>query len=233
MQIRQVIRYEGIFWFLWRYLVWLISPFGELKMVSLYRKDLTRPIAPYRAKVDIEISEATEDDLEQVYRIWKELPDKITDEQSLWTLRKTIARQVKQISLGRMKCFVGRVKGKVVHYNWIYFKKAPSASEDDRFVVLEDVEAHLNIAYTRKKWRGMGFHTAVQSEMLRYLQRSGYRVAYTFAPSHNKSSLKTHERLDWECQGIILRFRPKGSKKDRVWLLKGRSNTILSSFLGH
>ncbi len=224
-QIRYVNRYQGVHFLLWRFLVWLLSPLGGLKMVSLYRKGLSQTIPKYPAKIDLEIGEATEADIEQVYRIWKELPDKITDENTLQEFRIAIIKQLKYIRLGYWKCFVGKIREKVVHYNWIFLRRAPSASEDGRFVRLSDDEAHLNIAYTRKKWRGHGIHTAVQSEMLRYLKRAGYRTAYTFAPTNNQSSLKTHKRLGWERSGVILRFIPKGKKKARIWRLTGKAGS--------
>ncbi len=228
-RIRHIIRYEGVHFLLWRYFVWFVSPFGELKMVSCYRKDLTKPIAEYPAKIDLEIGEATDDDIEQVYRIWKELPDKITDENTLQEFRIAIIKQLKYIQLGYWKCFVGRIKGKVVHYNWIFFKVAQSASEDGRLVQLADDEAYLNIAYTREKWRGNGIHTAVQSEMLCYLQRAGYRMVYTFGPSNNKSSFKTHRRLDWERCGMAIRLFPRGQKRSNLWWIRGNPTSFVST----
>ena len=222
-RISHIVRYEGIHFLLWRYFVWFVSPLGELKMVSLYRKDLSKTIPKYPAKVDLEIREATDDDIEQVYRIWKELPDKITDEKTLQEFRISIIKQLKYIRLGYWRCFVGRIGEKVVHYNWIFFRVAQSASEDGRLVQLADDEAHLNIAYTRKKWRGKGIHTAVQREMLQYLRESGYRIAYTFGSTNNKPSFKTHNRLGWEPIGIILRFLPRNQKRAKTLTHRGES----------
>ena len=70
-------------------------------------------------------------------------------------------------------------------------------------------------------WRGKGVHTAVLNAMLDFLQKTGYRAAYTDVGTDNRSSWKTHERLGWEVCGTALDFRPRGGDTIWRWRMRG------------
>lgn len=216
---RETIRYEGLHFLPWRVVVKCLSPWGSLGMMSLLRKDLTCPLRKIPMKLDLTVCQATEADVEQLATL-------ILIRHSR---RRGLAPYMNQVLQDRFchlfrqghRCFLGKIGPQIIHYNWIFFRWFESVTNTGRFVLLRDDEALLNDAYTLDQWRGKAIHTIVQYHMLRFLQEAGYRMAYTFAPTNNKSSLKTHHRLSWERSGIMLYFIPHGAGEARIWRLRG------------
>ena len=216
---RETIRYEGPLFLLWRIVVKGVSPWGSLGMMSLLKKDLTRPLEKIPANIDLTICQATEADIEQLATLILFRHRR----------RRGLAPFMNQALQGKFsilfrqghRCFLGKIGSKIVHYNWIFFRWFESVTNTGRFVLLRDDEALLNDAYTLDQWRGRSIHTIVQYHMLLFLQESGYRTAYTFAPTNNKSSLKTHHRLQWKRSGIMVYFIPYGPGKAKIWRLRG------------
>ncbi len=219
--IRNIIRYEGPHFLLWHLTMKCTRPFGRLRMVNLYQKDLTQPLVQFRPKVYIAIGEATDSDIEQVARILLGDPLDKRVEDETYAYQGQVMHMLKNIRLKRLKCFVGKIGNKVIHYNWIGFNKVRSATETGPFVELKKGQAHLNHAETLTSWRGKGIHTVVQNEMLRYLKESGYHTAYTFVSTTKRSSLKTHQRLGWKRTGVIIYFVPRGKERAYIWCVKG------------
>ena len=216
---RETLRYEGLHFLLWRVVVKGLSPRGSLGMMSLLRKDLTRPLKKIPMNLDLTVCQATDADIEQLATLILIRHGR----------RKGLAPFMNQVLQERFsnlfrqghRCFLGKIGPQIVHYNWIFFRWFESVTNTGRFVLLRDDEALLNDAYTSEQWRGKAIHTIVQHHMLLFLKKSGYRTAYTFAPTNNKSSLKTHHRLRWERSGIMVYFIPHGASEAKIWRLRG------------
>lgn len=212
----EIIRYEGLHYFLLQAVTRFMAPVGQLGLKALCQKDLTRPLKEIRAKVDIIASRATEKDIEQITAlVVKRWGPKARKDYGI--LRDDILRKLRRGSM----CFVAKIGTKIVHYNWIFFKSIEPLTGVGPCIQLNDDEALCDDAYTEEAWRGKAIHTAIQYEMLLFLKKAGYRRIYTPAGLNNKSSLKTHHRLGWEFSGTMLYFVPHGSKWAWVWRIKG------------
>lgn len=88
-------------------------------------------------------------------------------------------------------------------------------------------EAICNDGYTEEAWRGKGVHTAVNSQMLRFLKHSGFRRAYTSVGADNKSSRKALDRIGWEAYGTLLYFIPWIGHKAWRCRLKGTLEPLM------
>jgi GNAT superfamily N-acetyltransferase len=227
---RAALRYEGALVFLWRIVMKVFSPLCSFGVVTLYEKDLRGPIVDVRAKVDVMITEAAGLDIERVMEVMVS---------ALRGSRRADAAQVRtdvrELLQRGAKCFVAKVGDEIVHYNWMMFHWAevlPIASEGaiasgGRFIVLNDDEAFCTTAYTVPAWRGRAIHTAVLHTMLVWLRAAGIRKAYTAVRSDNKSSWKTHERLEWTVLGMVLYVKPLTIR--RAWVC--RMHGIASRFV--
>ncbi len=221
---REVLRYQGALVLLWRIVIKLLSPLGSVGIAILYEKDLRRPILDVRAKVDVSIAEAAGPDIDRVMELMARQPhgSRPTD----GTEVRTHARELLQRGA---KCFVAKVGDEIVHYNWLAFHWAEvlPISSGGRFIVLNDDEAFCMDAYTLPAWRGRAVHTAVLHTMLVWLRAAGIQTAYTVVRNDNKSSWKTHERLEWTVRGMV--FYLKQRKMRRAWVF--RTHGIASRFV--
>ncbi len=216
---KETIHYEGPHFLLWRVLVKGLSPWGTLGLMTLLRKDLTRPLKKIPTRSDLTVCQATEADIKKLATLIHIQHRAGTAPAS--SLDQGLQQRLSDLFQKGHRCFLGRIGGEIVHYNWIYFCWNESVTHTGRFVVLKDDEALLNDAYTLGRWRGKAIHTIVQYHMLRFLKEAGFRMAYTFALTTNKSSLKTHERLRWERSGIMLYFIPRRPIDAKIWRLLG------------
>jgi hypothetical protein len=214
------IRYEGLHILLWRILRRSLSPFGRLDMDSFCRKDLTQPLGEKRARVDLTISQATEADTDQLAALVAKRygPKQKRELFETCSIQKTIRDRFQQGA----KCFVGRIGAEMVAYNWIFFHGREWSHR--HFVLsisLNDDEALCDDAFTVGEWRGKGIHGAIHNQMLRCLQQSGIRRAYTLVGTDNVSSSKALHRLGWDFYGIALSFIPCRTNKVWVWRVRG------------
>jgi hypothetical protein len=220
------LRYEGALVFLWRIVMKLLSPLGSFGIATLYEKDLRYPIVDVRAKVDIIIIEATGlVDIERMMEVMASAPrgSRVIDVAEVRT-------HVRELLQRGAKCFIAKVGDEIVHYNWLIFHWAdvlPIFSGGGRFIVLNDDEAFCTNAYTVAAWRGRAVHAAVLHKMLVSLRAAGIRKAYTVVRNDNKSSWKTHERLEWTVLGTVLYVKHR--KMRRAWVC--RTHGIASRFV--
>jgi len=214
----RTLRYEGLHLLLWRFLKLCLLPLGNLGFAVFYQKDLTKPIQEIRAKVDLTVGPATKSEIDQL--TWlvalRYGPVKNLEWYSRLGIRETILERFRK----GQKCFVGRIGAEIVHYNWIFFNLEESVPRTGCFIRLKEEEALMNDAFTIEALRGKNVHGAVHSQMLLFLQRAGYRRAYTIVSS-NKSSRKTLGRVIWEPLGIMLYFIPRGAKRAWIGRIKG------------
>lgn len=197
---------------IWARLVTVLSPLGELGMTYLYEKDLSKPLSPFTARVEVIIGEATPADIEQVVA-------------TIAVRSPHQADRIRQGILDRLRrgarCFVAKIDGRVVHHNWLIFDRVESWPASSRSV-LGNNEAYCTDAYTVEDWRGRAIHTEVLYRMLSHLQQAGYHRAYTAVEAANEASWKTHVRLGWTLCGIAVHFRRQRSDRAWVWATRWR-----------
>lgn len=212
------LRYDGVHILLWRTLKMGLLPLGHLGFATLYEKDLSQPLAVIQAKVDVTINQAGEDDIDQLATLVARRygPTENLEWYSKCGIRDTILQRFRQ----GQRCFVGRIGTQIVHYNWIFFRWEESVPGTGCFIHLKDDEALCNDTFTLEPWRGRAIHTASNSQMLLFLQQSGYRKAYTVASS-SRSARKTLDRVAWEHSGTMLYFIPRGAQKAWIWRIQG------------
>lgn len=221
----ETLRYEGPHFLLWRIVQFCLSPIGTLGLVNFFQKDLTRPLRNIRPNVKLTVTQATESDIEPLATLVKRrrAHSKNPEQYSKLDIREKILQRFQR----GCKCFVGKVRGEMVHYNWISFQWEESVPGARCFIHLRDDEALCNDAFTPEAWRGKSIHTAVNNEMLRFLQKTGYRRAYTAADAQNRSSQKALYRVGWTYSGTMLYFTPR--RVDRAWIC--RINGTLDPFV--
>ncbi|NIN00811.1 MAG: hypothetical protein GTO24_22840 [candidate division Zixibacteria bacterium] len=215
----ETLRYEGPHYLFLRVLPLCLSPLGSLGLLNFFQKDLTEPLREVRAIVELTVGQATESDIDQLTRLVKKryAHSKNLEWYSKLGIRNTILQRFKR----GCKCFVGKVGKEIVHYNWIFFHWEETDPGMGCFIHLRDDEALCNDGFTAEGWRGKSVHTAVNNQMLRFLQQTGYRRAYTVAGTQNKSSQKALYRVGWAHSGTMLYFIPRGTKKTWIWRIKG------------
>ncbi len=98
-------------------------------------------------------------------------------------------------------CFIGRVDGQLVAYNWTQYKPG---EDNSLYVDLRAHEVHTTDAYTAPNYRGRNIHAALLREMLLFSAGLGYRYAYAGIRLTNRRSRKAHGRLGWERTGRAL-----------------------------
>ncbi len=214
---RNTYRYDGFAFLPWKLAVEALSPLGFLSLVSFYQKDLTKPLKTPSAKCDLTVCQARGTDIEKLTTlIYNRYCQGENNEDFMsWRIQAKIFDLLRRGHI----CFLGKIGGEVVHYNWIFFHW--NNSVPGRYVHLKEDEALLNEAYTSEPWRGKAIHTLVQYHMLLHLQEAGYRRAYTYAFTDNRSSLKTHDRLGWKRTGLMLYFVTQNGNRAKFWRICG------------
>jgi hypothetical protein len=197
------LRYRALYR-LWRLVMLAAAPFGTATLYVMYRKDLTRPITPYRARVPVEVTRAAPDEIEAVARI------ESADEAFVRMFRNRARR-------GQM-CFVARVNGEVVACDWVCPR--PEAVPGG-VAALRPGEVYCTDAYTVPAWRGRNIHPELNSRMLIAAQEAGYRIAYTLTNVVNPRSWKVAFRAGWEFSGTYIYFRSSRTGRERIWRLAG------------
>ena len=211
-----VLRYGGPGVLLWRAVMKSLTPFGVLRHLTLCEKDLSQPLRDVRARVDLDVVHATEDDVDELVTMSAAPDMQVADTERL----RLLAHLLKSFRRGG-RCFLGRVGKEPVHSNWIYFHQSGSvAIAPGRYLNLGPDEAYMTDGFTPRRWRGRGIHPAVNAQMLFYLQRSGLRRAYTHFLSDNLLSWRGLVRVGWDVAGTALVFRARGCPT-LVWRMSG------------
>jgi hypothetical protein len=211
----ETLRYEGPYYIFLRLLPIGFSPFGSLGLLKFYQRDLTGPLRRVQPKVEIEICQAGECDIDELSRLVRIHYAHSTDLEFYAKLgiRDTILQRFQRGA----RCFVAKIGGEIVHYNWIFFRLEEIDPGLGRFLRLEDDEALCNDGFTAEPWRGKSIHPAVNNGMLLFLQQIGYRRAFTVAGMQNKRSEKGLYRIGWDYCGSMIYFTPRG--KERGWII--------------
>ncbi len=217
---RHTFRYSGLRGLLWRAAESCLAPIGQAGLESICRKDLTAPLADVTARADIDISMATEDDIDRLVAVIE----------SNWAGRDGLGPYgelgfrgtvVARFERGQ-KCFVAKVGDDIAHYNWIALDWGEAIAGTGLIARLtEGEEAICHDGFTVGAWRGLGIHPAVNNAMLQWLKESGYRYAYTVVGTVSRSSNITHHRLDWEFTGVMLYLISRRTGRAWVWRVRG------------
>ena len=166
-----------------------LRKFGYYTRLIFYQKDLRQPLAPIRARIPIEVTQATELDVTAMMDL---RPDQ-ADTQFSARLRSGA------------RCFLAKVNGKVIGHNWI-----TSTELDDGLLRFcpNPGDVYCFDAYVEDKFRGNLIHGELHYRMLQEAQLSGSKVAYTCVDSSNLDSRKLHLRSGWKEIGTQLIFFP-------------------------
>jgi hypothetical protein len=171
----------------------LTRPLRLAHLVAVVRRDLTQPIPAASARVPLETFVASrEETLEEITRVRQS-----TDPAEQERLDRVFTRRLEAGFL----CFVGRVEGRAVAYNWTQYEPG---EDGGAYVDLRPDEVHCLDAYTVPELRGRNIHAALLREMLLFNAGLGYRYAYSQYTVTNRQSPKAHRRLGWERTGTIL-----------------------------
>jgi GNAT superfamily N-acetyltransferase len=156
----------------------------------VFRRDLTRPIPEAAARVPLIAAVASREEvLGEIARL---RPDPALPELFAGRLERGFG------------CFVGRVDGRLVAYNWTQYEPG---EDDGAWIDLGPGEVHCLDAYTVEDLRGRNIHAALLREMLLFNAGLGYRHAYSATSVSNRSSRKGLRRLGWEQTGSFLQVR--------------------------
>ena len=191
-----------------------ISPLVLVELANLYERDLAQPIAPARMKAEVTLAQATPGDVPALATLAAQ--DHHVGADRIPFLAEALARRFERGE----RCFIARAGSQIVHYNWLSFGWKESLA--GRYIVVQDDAAYCGWAYTEEGWRGRSIHAGVHAMMLRHLQASGFRRAYTWAHVHNRASRATIERMGWTRTGVMLAFTPAGGASPLVWCVRGR-----------
>jgi GNAT superfamily N-acetyltransferase len=177
------------------------------------RKELEASLIPYHVRIPVEISIASEREVEEAARLF--------DSDGKW-----VAIYRSRWRRGH-KCFVAKAGETVIASNWLIFGAEVERAD---FITLCDGEVMCSDAYTAPSWRGNGIHTGLLSRMLQWARDAGHRIAYTELTAYNRDSWITHYRLGWKTVQIVIRIRLGRTKRESVWVLGGSSHPLRGMF---
>ena len=112
-------------------------------------------------------------------------------------------------------CFVAKIDGRVVGYDWIAFS---SVQEQEYRIELQSSDAYCLDAYTVPEHRGKGVHYALLFALLQHAAQSGKTRVFTAVSLYNVNSWKSHLRMGWQRQYTIGYFRPYFTPSRLPWL---------------
>jgi hypothetical protein len=187
-----------------------LSLLGDAHVWLMFKKDLRQPLQPFRPRVPCIIEQAFASDMFELAQV-----DNDDDEEQVAELA---AGYRSRFSMGA-HCFVARVEGRIVAYDWLRLRAAVGAA--DVPMLLKDDEVYGSDAYTAEGWRGQGIHPALNYSMLKYAQDQGYATVYSQARADNAQSLPTLRRLKWALTALMLVFEPKWAPHKAMWLVRG------------
>jgi GNAT superfamily N-acetyltransferase/ssRNA-specific RNase YbeY (16S rRNA maturation enzyme) len=176
------------------------------------RKEIEASSTPYHVRMPVEISVASEREVEEAARLqnrpgWVEV----------YRSRRRRGH----------KCFVAKTGGAVIASNWLFFGAEVERAD---FTALCEGEVWCSDAYTEPSWRGYGIHTGLLSRMIQWADAAGYRIAYTDIVAYNRDSWITHYRLGWKLVQVVIRLRLGRTKRETIWVFGGSSHPLRGIF---
>lgn len=154
----------------------------------IFHYDLTVPVPDFRADIPVEMKRADSAEVQEAAR----LADPLLAE-------KFAARLA-----DGMACYVAKVEGRVIAYNWVRFR---SGEDEGDTIVLGSREVYATDAFTAPEFRGRKVHPQTLAFIMQTAKANGYRDIWTLVSAPRRNSWKTHRRLGWRRSGIVLRVR--------------------------
>ncbi len=233
-ETRDTLRYHGLLVLLYKILIKCASPFARVGIDILFYMDLSEPLSEKHARIEIDIREASEAEIERLVRVQYGTPlpldARLSDdeeyEEALRTRQRAVYREryAEDLRIGD-KCFVARVGEEIVHINWSRYPRAhpvPGCVFD-----LAPDEVFTTDAFTPDEWRGKSIHTAVLNAMLRFAQGIGRRKAYTSTGLEATGSRRGLLRLGWKPIGTLLYVIPRRFGRTYLIRLQGDLGPLL------
>jgi GNAT superfamily N-acetyltransferase len=227
------LREDGPLLLLWRILVKLVSPIGNLGINVLYEKDLTPEISPVEVRVPATIRHGTEADIDAVlalqgYPVARpgSFADPGSDGARIDADEKT--HEKRRIYLERLRrgetCFLVFVDAELVAFDWMCRQWGEAVPGFP--IILEPGEFYGAEAFTAPLWRGLDLHKLVNNSMLRFARGLGCHRCYTTADLLVWRSHRNLRRLGYDRLGTVLWFQPKGTHKVLAMRLNGQIDLL-------
>ena len=179
---------------------WMLRPLGYLELTDVFRIELAT-LPPLFEVPGYAIVRADAADIAYITsHIKRDEPSAVLD--ALWTEGH--------------HCFVAKIDGRVVAYNWIAFS---AVQEEEYSYDPKPGHAICVDAYTVAEHRGKGLHYLLLLAMLHFAAESGKTTAYTGASLYNVVSWKSHLRMGWKREFTFGWFRPYFTLKRYPWRL--------------
>jgi GNAT superfamily N-acetyltransferase len=172
----------------------LTRPFRRFELGLIFRLELTGPINVVDASVDIEIAQASADDVERAASL---NPLRSRSELFRWRVQDGCV------------CFIARAGSTLVAHHWVRLR--PGVDDGDMIALADGEAFHLDL-YVDEKWRGSRVRAALTSRMLLFDKQRGYTAAYTKMNVFNRKAMKSARLRGWESAGLVLRVR--GSRRE-------------------
>lgn len=183
-----------------------IAPFGEIAEEILLERSLAVPLPPASSRVEVELRQAVEADLERIWPLYAADPYLYLGSPDAYRAR---------FDRGE-KCFLAMDGDEIAHVNWICFDWGDALPSHP--IRLRPDEAYTTDAITPPAYRGNGLHAVVLRAMLEFARERGRTRAYTLSDTRRVDSHKGLRRLGWRPIGRITYFLPKGS--ERPWFIR-------------
>jgi len=158
----------------------LTRPFRRIELGLIYRQELTGPIKMLDADVDIDIAQASAEEIERASSL---NPSGSRSEIFRWRVQNGCV------------CFIARAGSKLVAYNWIRLR--PGVDDGDMLALADGEVFHLDL-YVDENWRGSRVRAAITSLMLVFDKQHGYTTAYTKINVFNRKAMKSARLRGWK-----------------------------------
>ena len=204
-------REDGLGLLMWRLLVKLASPIGELGIHILYQKDLTAEIAPVQPRVAATIRLGTEADVDALLALQQYgANNPKTPEQR--------GKYLNRLHRGET-LFLVYVGAELAAFDWMCRQWGEAIPGFP--IVLEPGEFYGAEAFTSPLWRGLDLHKFVNNHMLRFAQSLGCHRCYTMADLVTWRSHRNLRRLGYQVLGVLAWLRLRRRDKVLACRLKG------------
>jgi GNAT superfamily N-acetyltransferase len=169
----------------------LARPFAIFELAIIYRNDLTAPLGAFIIEPDLQMGQATAEDVERAARtLGRPNPQ-----------RTELFRQ--RLTDGCI-CFIAQSGPEIVAYVWMRYR---SGIDDGDLIDLSPGEVYSFDLFVHENWRGQKIFTALGSQSRLYFKERGYATVYSRVSAFNGRSRKAILRGGWRASGLVLRAR--------------------------
>jgi GNAT superfamily N-acetyltransferase len=193
--VRQTIWSSALYRLARRIAATATRPFRRFEVATIIRKSLIGPIETFRGDGEIEIVQASAEEVERAAQSLRR-PGPDRREMFRWRLGHGYV------------CFVARAGAGIVGYNWILMRPG---TDDGDIVALGEGEAFQFDLYVDENWRGNRIAAMLWSAMHLFEKQHGCTAAYSKVSLLNRKSQRAVRRAGWTTSGVVLRV--VGSKR--------------------